>query len=89
MKGPFCPRTTGKVLEYKENYNGTRSIASAFSRVSLIGISAIEETSSVMRKAVGPMRFHAHFSHSGPPCDTLSVWTKERERLRNHWKPSY
>lgn len=43
---------------------------------SLRGISAIDSTSSVMRKAVGPMRVHTHLSHNGPPADTPSVWTK-------------
>lgn len=43
----------------------------------------MESTSSVMRKAVGPMRVHTHLSHSGPPSHIPSVWERtQRGRFR-------
>lgn len=46
------------------------------------GISAIERISSVMRKAVGPIRVHTHLSQSGPSWVTHSVWIKMRKGLQ-------
>lgn len=36
-----------------------------------------------MRKAVGPLRFHTHLSHSGPPRDTPSAWTKQKGAIKS------